>query len=182
MGEKRAGNLLAGIEASKEVPFERVLFALGIRHVGETVAKKLARHFRTLEALMEATEEALLALDVVGPVIAEAVVDWFDQEENARRVNLLKSSGLQFEVAEVEHSGASQVLADKSFVVSGVFSVPRDELKRLVEQPGGRLLGGVSGKTDYLLAGDKMGPAKREKAERLNVTVLSEADFRALLP
>lgn len=182
MGEKRAGNLLAGIEASKEVPFERVLFALGIRHVGETVAKKLARHFRTLEALMEATEEALLALDVVGPVIAEAVVDWFDQEENARRVNLLKSSGLQFEVAEVEHSGASQVLADKSFVVSGVFSVPRDELKRLVEQHGGRLLGGVSGKTDYLLAGDKMGPAKREKAERLNVTVLSEADFRALLP
>ena len=182
MGEKRAGNLLAGIEASKEVPFERVLFALGIRHVGETVAKKLARHFRTLEALMEATEEALLALDVVGPVIAEAVVDWFDQEENARRVNLLQSSGLQFEVAEVEHSGASQVLADKSFVVSGVFSVPRDELKRLVEQHGGRLLGGVSGKTDYLLAGDKMGPAKREKAERLNVTVLSEADFRALLP
>ncbi len=182
MGEKRAGNLLAGIEASKEVPFERVLFGLGIRHVGETVAKRLARHFGALQALTEATEEALLELDVVGPVIAEAVVDWFSQPDNAARVEALHKSGVQFSVAEAEDAAVSQVLADKSFVVSGVFSVPRDELKRLVEQHGGRLLGGVSGKTDYLLAGEKMGPSKREKAERLKVQVLSEADFRALLP
>jgi len=182
MGEKRAGNLLAGIEASKKVPFERVLFGLGIRHVGETVAKRLARHFGSLEALTEATQEALLELDVVGPVIAEAVVDWLVQTENADRVITLKKSGLQFTCAEVEDAAVSRVLADKSFVVSGVFSVPRDELKRLVEQHGGRLLGAVSGKTDYLLAGEKMGPAKREKAERLKVEVLSEADFRAMLP
>jgi len=181
MGEKRAGNLLSGIEASKQVPFERVLFGLGIRHVGETVAKKLARHFGALEALKEATAEALLELDVVGPVIAEAVVDWLGSEDNSKRVESLRASGLQFSVAEVEQEAVSQVLANKSFVVSGVFTVPRDELKRLVEQHGGRLLGGVSGKTDFLLAGEKMGPAKREKAERLNVTVLSEAEFRTLL-
>ena len=181
MGEKRAGNLLAGIEASKQIPFERVLFGLGIRHVGETVAKRLARHFGSLESLIEASEEALLELDVVGPVIAEAVVDWFAQEANRARVEGLKNSGLQFQVVELEDTSVSQVLAGKSFVVSGVFSVPRDELKRMVEQHGGRLLGGVSGKTDYLLAGDKMGPSKREKAERLKVTVLSEAEFRVLL-
>ncbi len=181
MGEKRAGNLLSGIEDSKEIPFERVLFALGIRHVGETVAKRLARHFGSLESLMAAGEEELLELDVVGPVIAEAVVMWFADEVNLERVQHLRSAGLQWTILEEEEAANSQVLADRSFVVSGVFSIPRDELKRMVEQHGGRLLGSVSGKTDFLLAGEKMGPAKREKAERLGVSILSEAQFLALL-
>ena len=182
MGEKRAGNLLAGIEASKAVPFERLLFGLGIRHVGETVAKRLVRHFGTVEALQSADEKALLELDVVGPVIAESVVQWFEDEGNLNRMDRLKTAGLTLAVQEEEGFEGSQVLEGKSFVVSGVFSIPRDELKLLVERHGGRLLGGVSGKTDYLIAGEKMGPSKREKAERLGVSVLSEQQFMALLP
>ena len=181
MGEKRAGKLLAGIEASKSIPFERVLFARGIRHVGETVAKRLARHFGSIDALMAAGEDALLELDVVGPVIAEAVAVWFADEANLERVQRLRSAGLQWQVERLEEASSSQVLADKSFVVSGVFSIPRDELKRLVEQHGGRLLGGVSGKTDFLLAGEKMGPSKREKAERLGVTILTESEFMEMV-
>lgn len=181
MGEKRASKLLAGVEASKSIPFERVLFALGIRHVGETVAKRLARHFGSIDALMSAGEEALLELDVVGPVIAEAVVVWFADEANLNRVQRLRSAGLQWQVERLEEAPSSQVLADKSFVVSGVFSIPRDELKRLVERHGGRLLGGVSGKTDFLLAGEKMGPSKREKAERLGVTILTESEFMEMV-
>ena len=181
MGEKRASKLLAGVEASKSIPFERVLFALGIRHVGETVAKRLARHFGSIDALMSAGEEALLELDVVGPVIAEAVVVWFADEANLNRVQRLRSAGLQWQVERLEEAPSSQVLADKNFVVSGVFSIPRDELKRLVERHGGRLLGGVSGKTDFLLAGEKMGPSKREKAERLGVTILTESEFMEMV-
>lgn len=181
MGEKRAGNLLNGIAASREVPFERVLFALGIRHVGETVAKRLARHFGALAALAQASLEQLIELDVVGPIIAEAVIQWFDDEGNRGLVNRLVEAGLKFETEEEEGETGSTVLADSSFVVSGVFSIPRDELKRLVERHGGRLLGGVSGKTDYLIAGEKMGPAKREKAERLGVTILSEAEFMRMI-
>ena len=181
MGEKRASKLLAGVEASKSIPFERVLFALGIRHVGETVAKRLARHFGSIDALMSAGEEALLELDVVGPVIAEAVVVWFADEANLNRVQRLRSAGLQWQVERLEEAPSSQVLADKSFVVSGVFSIPRDELKRLVERHGGRLLGGVSGKTDFLLAGEKMGASKREKAERLGVTILTESEFMEMV-
>ena len=182
MGEKRAGNLLAGIAASREIPFERLLFGLGIRHVGETVAKRLARHFGSIELLQSADEAALLELDVVGPVIAESVVSWFKVPANGERVKRLVNAGLQFSIEEEEGQEGSQVLAGKSFVVSGVFSIPRDDLKRLVERHGGRLLGGVSGKTDYLIAGEKMGPSKREKAERLGVSVLSEEQFMALLP
>lgn len=181
MGEKRAGNLLEGIAASREVPFERVLFGLGIRHVGETVAKRLARHFGSLTALRDAGSEALLELDVVGPVIAEAVVQWFEDESNAALVDRLVDAGLRFEVEQDATVEGSAVLEDRSFVVSGVFSIPRDELKRLVERHGGRLLGGVSGKTDFLIAGEKMGPSKREKAERLGVTILDEQAFMAMI-
>lgn len=182
MGEKRAGNLLAGIAASKEIPFERLLFGLGIRHVGETVAKRLARHFGSIESLQSADEPALLELDVVGPVIAESVVSWFMVPANVQRVERLVQAGLQFSILEEVGLEGSEVLAGKSFVVSGVFSIPRDELKRLVERHGGRLLGGVSGKTDFLIAGEKMGPSKREKAERLGVSVLSEQQFMSMLP
>ena len=182
MGEKRAGNLLEGIAAAKEVPFERLMFGLGIRHVGETVAKRLVRHFGSIEALQSADEAALLELDVVGPVIAESVVSWFKEPANGQRIHRLANAGLQFSIEEAEGQEVSQVLAGKSFVVSWVFSIPRDDLKRIVERHGGRLLGGVSGKTDYLLAGEKMGPSKREKAERLGVSVLSEEQFMAMLP
>ena len=181
MGEKRAGNLIAGIAASKEIPFERVLFGLGIRHVGETVAKRLARHFGSLRALMAAPEQELIELDVVGPAIAASVVQWMADDRNLTRLARLERAGLKFEVERSEEGPTSQVLEDRSFVVSGVFSIPRDELKRLVEQHGGRLLGGVSGKTDYLIAGEKMGPSKREKAERLGVTILTEQAFMAML-
>ena len=177
MGEKRAGNLLAGISASKEVPFERVLFGLGIRHVGETVAKKLARHFGDVESLRGADEAALLQLDVVGPVIAESLVHWFAEATNRQLLERLVHAGLKFTAEQDPGVQGSQVLEGRSFVVSGVFSIPRDELKRLVERHGGRLLGGVSGKTDFLIAGEKMGPAKREKAERLGVSILTESAF-----
>ncbi len=177
MGEKRAGNLLAGISASKEVPFERVLFGLGIRHVGETVAKKLARHFGDVESLRGADEAALLQLDVVGPVIAESLVHWFAEAANRQLLERLVHAGLKFTAEQDPGVQGSQVLEGRSFVVSGVFSIPRDELKRLVERHGGRLLGGVSGKTDFLIAGEKMGPAKREKAERLGVSILTESAF-----
>ena len=130
---------------------------------------------------MAAGEDALLELDVVGPVIAEAVAVWFADEANLERVQRLRSAGLQWQVERLEEASSSQVLADKSFVVSGVFSIPRDQLKRLVEQHGGRLLGGVSGKTDFLLAGEKMGPSKREKAERLGVTILTESEFMEMV-
>ena len=180
MAETKAGKLLAGIEASKSVPFERVLFALGIRHVGETVAKRLARHFGSLEALRSASLESLLELDVVGPVIAEAVLAFFADARQVEHVERLIAAGLQWE-AEAASTPVGTALEGKRCVVSGVFSMPRDEVKRLVEQHGGKLSGSVSGSTDYLIAGDKMGPAKREKAERAGVRILSESEFMALI-
>ncbi len=180
MGETKAGNLLAGIAASKDIPFERVLFALGIRHVGETVAKRLARHFGSLEALQRADREALLELDVVGPVIADAVLGFFADEGQMAHLERLVLAGLQFEAgATTAQQGTA--LQGKKCVVSGVFSMPRDQVKRLVEQHGGKLTGSVSGSTDCLIAGEKMGPAKREKAERLGIQILSESDFLALI-
>ena len=154
MAETKAGNLLAGIEASKSVPFERVLFALGIRHVGETVAKRLARHFGSLESLRSASLESLLELDVVGPVIAEAVLAFFADGRQVDHVEGLVAAGLQFEAAASEMPTGT-AFADKRCVVNGVFSMPRDEVKRLVEQNGGKLSGSVSGSTDFLIAGDK---------------------------
>ena len=180
MGETKAGNLLAGIESSKAVPFERVLFGLGIRHVGETVAKRLARHFGSIEAMRLADREALLELDVVGPVIADAVLSFFDDEAQQRHLSGLIDSGLQF-VGDVESKPQGTALLGKKCVVSGVFSIPRDEVKRLVEQQGGKLAGTVSGSTDYLIAGEKMGPSKREKAERLGVRILSEVEFMEII-
>lgn len=180
MGETKAGNLLAGIAASKAVPFERVLFGLGIRHVGETVAKRLARHFGSLNDLRQADREALLELDVVGPVIADAVLSFFEDVQQQLHLDRLVVAGLQF-VSEQEAAPQGIALQDKKCVVSGVFTVPRDEIKRQVEQNGGKLSGTVSGSTDYLIAGEKMGPAKREKAERMGVRILSETEFMELI-
>jgi len=175
MAEKSAENLVKGVEASKAIPFERVLFGLGIRFVGETVAKTLARKFKTIEALAEADRETLIAVNEIGERIADSVVDFFADEANLNLVNRLKEKGLQFSMELIEND--SESLADKSFVVSGVFVMDRKELKELIERNGGKVLSGVSAKTDYLVAGESMGPSKRTKAEKLEVPIISEADL-----
>jgi DNA ligase (NAD+) len=180
MAERSVEKLLEGIEASKSRPFERVLFALGIRYVGETVAKKLARHFGSIEALMAADMDALVAIDEIGERIAESVLAWFADDENTTIVEQLVQAGLQFEVKKA--AGGSDVLGGKSFVVSGVFTrFSRDEIKAKIEFYGGKNTGSVSGSTDYLLAGDKMGPAKLKKATDAGVTIISEDDFLTMI-
>lgn len=181
MAERSVEKLLQGIEASKERPFERVLFALGIRYVGETVAKKLARHFGSIDALRNADHEALVAVEEIGDRIAESVREWFSREANMTLVDDLAAAGLQMEVIRSQESGAD-LLGGKSFVVSGVFAqFSRDEIKAMIEQYGGKNTGSVSGATDYLLAGDKMGPAKLKKATDLGVTIISEAEFLSMI-
>ena len=178
--EKTVENILRGIDSSRKVPFERLLFALGIRYVGETTAKKLARHFRSMEALALASEEELVAVDEVGPRIAESVCQFFEKEENLRMIARLEKHGLQMQYDGPEEQ--SGPLAGKSIVVSGVFiHYSRDEIKALIEQLGGKNTGSLSAKTDFLLAGENMGPAKRVKAEKLGIPVLSEEAFREML-
>ena len=144
------------------------------------MAKRLARHFVSLDALRQADREALLQLDVVGPVIADAVLSFFEDVQQQFHLDRLVAAGLQF-VSEQESAPQGTALQGKKCVVSGVFSVPRDEIKRQVEQNGGKLSGTVSGSTDYLIAGEKMGPAKREKAERMGVRILSENEFEDII-
>jgi DNA ligase (NAD+) len=179
MAERSAENLVRGVEASKSIPFERVLFGLGIRFVGETVAKNLAREFKSIEALAEADRETLIAVNEIGDRIADSVVDFFTDEANLNLVYRLKVAGLQFSMELVEND--SESLADKSFVVSGVFAMDRKELKELIERNGGKILSGVSAKTDYLVAGESMGPSKRTKAEKLEVPIISEADLMNMI-
>jgi len=177
MAEKSALNLLEGINASKQVPFERVLFALGIRFVGETVSKKLVRHFGDIDSLIAATKEELEAVDEIGKVIADSVLDHFSHEEHLRMVQRLRAFGLQM-VGEKKAAPDSDKLSGKKFVVSGVFSAfSRDEIKAEVEKNGGKNVGSISSKTDYVLAGDKMGPSKLAKAEKLGIPVISEQAF-----
>jgi len=179
MAEKSAENLVNGVEASKAIPFERVLFALGIRFVGETVAKTLAREFKSIDAIARADREALISVNEIGERIADSVVDFFSDEANMNLINRLKEKGLQFEIEEVENDSDS--LADKSFVVSGVFELDRKALKALIERNGGKVLSGVSAKTDYLVAGENMGPSKRTKAEKLEVPIISETDLMNMI-
>ena len=178
MAEKSAENLVNGIEASKQIPFERVLYALGIRYVGETVAKKLAKHYKSIEALMNASSEDLVSVDEIGVKIAESVVQFFEEESNLQTVTRLKECGVQLEFSAEQLEGLTETLLGKSFVVSGVFEkVSRNELKKLIENNGGKVSSSISSKTSYVVAGDKMGPSKREKAEKLNITILSEDEF-----
>ncbi|MBQ8470658.1 MAG: NAD-dependent DNA ligase LigA [Alistipes sp.] len=179
LGEKSAENIIRSIRLSKQVPFERLLFGLGIRFVGETTARYLADHFRTLDALMAASREELVEAEEVGEKIADAILEYLADEENRRIIEQLRAAGLQFEVAEREK--ASTALAGKSFVVSGKFTISRDELKQTIEKHGGRNLAAVSGNVDYLIAGEKMGPEKRKKAEKLGVAILSEEEFMAMI-
>ena len=178
MAEKTVTNLLDGLEASKNVPFERLLFAMGIRYVGETVAKKLARHFKNIDAMLEASFEQLISIDEIGDRIAESVIEFFAVEKNRELVNELKNKGLQFELDASQLKGMSQILAGSTFVVSGVFQqFSRDEIKAEIEKNGGKLSGSISGKTSYVVAGDNMGPSKKAKAEKLGVAILSEQEL-----
>ncbi|GAA0756366.1 NAD-dependent DNA ligase LigA [Psychroflexus lacisalsi] len=178
MAEKSAENLIQGIEASKDVPFERVLFGLGIRYVGETIAKKLVKVFKSIDVLASAGLEDLLAVDEIGERIAESVVDFFQNNANQERINRLKSYGLQLEISEDALTDQSEKLKDLSIVISGVFEkVSRKELQNLIEKNGGKNTSSISKKTDYLVAGDNMGPSKRTKAENLAVKIITEDEF-----
>ncbi len=182
MAEKSAANLIAGIEASKAIPFERVLFALGIRYVGETVAKKLAKHYKSIDALANASEEELINVDEIGEVIAKSVIEFFSSEENIALINSLKSSGVQLEISSEVLENQTNKLQGNTFVVSGVFTkVSRNELKKLIEDNGGKVSSSISSKTSFLVAGDKMGPSKLAKAESLGVTMISEQEFLNLI-
>ena len=182
MAEKSAINLIIGVEASKKIPFERVLFALGIRYVGETVAKKLSKHYKSINGLANASEKELINVDEIGEVIAKSVVDFFSLFENNDIINRLKSYGVQLEVSEEELSNQTNKLDGNTFVVSGVFTkVSRNELKQLIEQNGGKLSSSISKKTNFVIAGDKMGPSKRIKAEDLGVAIMTEDDFLLMI-
>jgi DNA ligase (NAD+) len=178
MAEKSAENLINGVEASKQIPFERVLFALGIRYVGETVAKKLVKHYKSIDALMFASTLDLVTVDEIGERIAESVVEFFSSEENRIMVERLKTFGVQLEISAEKLANQTEKLKGLSIVVSGVFeTVSRNELKKLIEDNGGKVSSSISSKTSYLVAGDKMGPSKRTKAEKLEITILSELEF-----
>ena len=182
LGEKSAQNILAGIEQSKQVPWARVLFALGIRMVGETTAKKIARRFPNIDQLQWATVEQLTAIDDVGEQIAKNIIAYFNELQNLEIINRLREAGVQMESHEEEQAPQSDILQGKSIVVSGVFAHhSRDEYKTMIEAHGGKNVGSVSKKTSFILAGDNMGPEKRKKAETLGVEILTEEQFLALL-
>lgn len=182
MAEKSVNNLLEGLEVSKQVPFQRVLFALGIRYVGETVAKKLARQFKNIDNLRRASELELVAVDEIGDRIAQSVIAYFADERNVGLVEELRAKGVTFALAEEEIEGESEVLKGSTFVVSGTFTAfSRDDLKKAIELNGGKVGSSVSKKTTYLVAGDKMGPSKRTKAEDFGVSIISEDDFISMI-
>lgn len=180
--DKSVKNLLDGIENSKTIPFESVLFAIGIRYVGKTVAEKLARYFKSIGRIAHASVEELLAAPEIGEKIAQSIYHFFRNPENQREIMRLEKAGLQFQSNAKEPEKESDVLGGKSFVISGTFEhYERDQLQEIILKNGGRLLSGVSGKLDYLLAGDNMGPSKLAKAEKLGVKIISEKDFEKLL-
>lgn len=182
MAQKSAENIVNGIEASKQIPFERVLFGLGIRYVGETVAKKLVSHYKTIDTLQNASEEDLVTVDEIGERIAQSVVLYFSSEENRKTIERLKSYGVQLEISAEDLANQSEVLQGETFVVSGVFyKVSRNELKKLIEDNGGKVSSSISSKTSYVVAGDKMGPSKKDRAESLGVPIISEDDFLGMI-
>ncbi|HEY0092326.1 MAG TPA: NAD-dependent DNA ligase LigA [Flavobacterium sp.] len=178
MARKSAENLINGIEASKQIPFERVLYALGIRYVGETVAKKLARHYKSIDNLAKAEFTDLKLVDEIGERIAMSVIEFFKNEENMLIMSRLKEYGVQLELKTIVNPNATNKLQGKTFVVSGIFeNFSRDELKQAIEDNGGKAGSSISAKTDFVIAGENMGPAKLDKANKLNVTIISETDF-----
>ena len=181
MAEKSAENLIQGIEKSKTIPFERVLYALGIRYVGETVAKKLAKHYKSIDAIAQASIMDLIIVDEIGDKIAQSVVQFFDNQENRLIIERLKQFGVQLE-SSAEEVLLSEKLKGKTFVVSGVFELySRDELKKAIEDNGGKVGSSISTKTDFVIAGENMGPAKLEKANQLKIAIISEVDFKMMV-
>ncbi len=182
MAEKSADNLIQGVAASVAIPFERVLFALGIRYVGETVAKKLAKAYKNIDALMTASVSDLTEVDEIGHRIAESVVSFFKDENNLKTINRLRSHGVQLSLREEQLQNKTEILGNAIFVVSGVFqNVSRDELKKLIEDNGGKVASSISSKTSYVVAGDNMGPSKRSKAEGLGIPLISEEEFLKMI-
>ncbi len=182
MAEKSAENLINGVAASVTIPFERVLFGLGIRYVGETVAKKLAKAYKNIDALMAATADDLVMVDEIGERIAESTVNFFSDEKNRDIINRLKEYGLQFSLTEEQLDAQTEKLKGQSFVVSGVFEkVSRTELKKHIEDNGGKVSSSISSKTSYVVAGANMGPSKKIKAENFGIPIISEDDFLAML-
>jgi len=180
MAEKSANNLLKGLKDSLEVPFEKVLFAIGIRFVGETVAKKLAKHFGSIDAIAKASFDDLVGVDEIGEKIAISIGNYFSDDQNFALISELKKCGLQFEGIKTET--LSTKFTGVSFVVSGVFKAfSREELKQLIEENGGKNVSAISAKTTYLIAGENMGPSKLDKAIKLGVTILAEDEFIHLL-
>lgn len=178
MAEKSAENLIKGVEASKDIPFERLLYGLGIRYVGETVAKKLVKAFKSIDVLASASLENLVAVDEIGERIAQSVVDFFNDDANKLRIDRLRTYGLNLEISEEEMEGQSTKLIDLTLVISGVFlKVSRRELQDLIEKHGGKNTNSISKKTDYLIAGENMGPSKLTKAENLGVKIITEEQF-----
>ena len=176
-GKKWSENIVFGIENSKKVPFERLLFALGIRHVGETVAKKLTNHFVTIDNLMNATVEELVNVEEIGDKIADSVINYFSKQKNKILIENLKSQNLCF-ISEVQEINLSDKLSGNSIVVSGVFEkYSRKDLKDMIEKHGGKNVGSISKKTTFVIAGDNMGPSKKQKAEELGVPILTEEEF-----
>jgi DNA ligase (NAD+) len=180
-GEKSITNMLDGIEKSKQMPFEKVLFGLGIRYVGETVAKKLAAYFKNIDNLMKASLEELTAVDEIGTRIAESLVEYWADPKHVEQIEKLRAAGLQFVSEEKEVVLASDKLAGKTFIISGTFERSRDELKDIIEQNGGKILSSISAKLNYLVAGDNMGPSKLEKANKLNIPIISDEGLFAML-
>ena len=177
MAQKSSEKLINGVEYSKQISFDRVLYGLGIRHVGVTVAKQLARHYNNIDALMCACYEDLESVDEIGGKIAESVISFFSIQENIMIINDLKFYGLNFQIDESQVVRSNK-LANQLFVVSGVFTkFSRDELKLEIEKNGGKVKSSISSKTNYVIAGDNMGPSKRLKAETLNVSIILESDF-----
>lgn len=182
MAEKSAQNMIAGIEASKQIPFEKVLFALGIRFVGETVAKKLAKHFKSIDAMMNASFEELVNVDEIGDRIAQSIVDFSNDLGNIQLIERLRMHGVQLELSAEAQEGQTDILQGNIFVVSGVFKqLSRNELKKSIEDNGGKVSSSISKKTTYIIAGDNMGPSKRTKAEELQIPIITEDDYLKML-
>jgi DNA ligase (NAD+) len=174
--------MLEGIERSKQMPFEKVLFGLGIRYAGETVARKIAAHFKNIDSLMNASFEELLSVDEIGSRIAESLIDYFKDPRHLEQLEKLKAAGLQFQTEEKELILASEKLSGKTFIISGVFeNYSREELTEIIQLNGGKIVSSISSKLNYLVAGDNMGPSKLEKAQKLNIPIISDAELFALI-
>jgi DNA ligase (NAD+) len=180
-GEKSINNMLEGIEKSKQMPFEKVLFGLGIRYIGETVAKKLVHHFKNMDNLIAASLEELVVAEEIGERIAQSLIEYFSDAQHLQEIEKLKSHGLQFIAEEKVVTLASEKLSGKTFIISGTFERSRDELKDIIEQNGGKILSSISAKLDYLVAGDNMGPAKLEKATKLNIPIISDDELMGMI-